>query len=214
MADRPKSILLGKDYEALDILLKLHAPKYITEDNFILDCTYNKGKMWQGLSYKPVRMDINPSFEVDVVADFTAMPFVDASFDVIVFDPPFLPIHAASFNSSRIWELQYGITADDSLRRGDNVCPMFMPFLSEARRVLKADGIIIAKIGDLVHNHKQQFQGVEFVNCAYRVGLCPCDLLIKVRNSNLNSSKWKHVRHLRKTHSYFFVVRKGSCERK
>jgi hypothetical protein len=207
---RYETVSHGKDSEIVAILLSLHA----VSDPLILDCTYNSGKMWRRSEYKPIRMDINSVFELDVVADFTAMPFADTSFDVIVFDPPFLPTHAASAKSSKIWELQYGITANIPLRGGDNVCPMFKPFLLEARRVLKPEGIVIAKIGDLVHNHRQQFQGVEFINCTREVGLCPCDLLIKVRTSNLNSSKWKSVRHLRKTHSYFFVVRKGGCERK
>ena len=123
-----KSILLGYDYEAIEILLPIHA----VDDPKILDCTYNTGKMWKKSKYKPTRMDIDSSLDLDVVGDFTKMPFNNESFDVIVFDPPHLPIAAASKNSSRIWEKSYGITNNRS--KGDNINSIFLPFLSEALR--------------------------------------------------------------------------------
>ena len=101
---RHKSVLLGKDCEAILVLLELHAPAVNPR---ILDCTYNEGKMWKGIiEHQPHRMDINPEFPIDTVGDFTAMPFPNGSFDVIVFDPPHLPTNAASsgwsFSASRI----------------------------------------------------------------------------------------------------------------
>jgi hypothetical protein len=210
---RYKTVLLGKDNEALNILLELHA----APNPRIIDCTYNKGRMWQGTSYSPLRMDINSSFELDLVADFTCMPFADSIFDVIVFDPPHLPTHAASFNSSCIWKKRYGITAGDALRDADHVCGLFKPFLREAKRTLKPEGVVLAKIADLVTNHRYQWQQVEFVNVVREVGMTPCDMLIKCDPvaGNLKSSRWKNVMHLRKSHSYWICVRNSSkCERK
>jgi hypothetical protein len=211
---RNETVLHGKDNEALDILLALHA----VADPVILDCTYNKGKMWQGTSYRPLRMDINPAFGLDVCADFAAMPFADASFDVIVFDPPHLPTHAASPGSSRMWEKRYGITGQDKRRDADHVCGLFNPFLVEAKRVLRSpEGVILAKIADLVHNHRQQWQQVDFINAVREVGMTPCDMLIKCDPlaGNLKSSKWENVMHLRKAHCYWIVVRNSTkCERK
>jgi len=206
-------VLKGKDPEALKILLEVHA----VADPVILDCTYNKGKMWEGLDYKPLRMDIDPSFELDVVADFCSMPFADSSFDVICFDPPHLPTHAASKGSSGIWKKRYGITADDKLREADHVCALFKPFLVEARRTLRPGGVVLAKLSDIVHNHKYQWQQVEFVNAVRDVGMTPCDMLIKCDPlaGNLKSSKWENVMHLRKAHCYWIVCRNSSkCERK
>lgn len=210
---RHETVLLGKDNEALKILFEVHA----VSEPLILDCTYNKGKMWQGLDYKPLRMDKDSSFELDVVADFCNMPFADSLFDVIVFDPPHIPTHAASKNSSGIWKKRYGITADDKLRDADHVCALFKPFLVEAKRTLKPGGVVLAKIADLVTNHKYQWQQVSFVNTVKEVGMTPCDMLIKCDPlaGNLKSSKWENVYHFRKAHCYWIVCRNSlKCERK
>lgn len=203
---RPKSVLHGKDSEAIDTLIAVHCEVL---DPKVLDCTYNKGKMWRGSAYRPISMDITPEFSVDVLADFTSMPFALHALDVIVFDPPHLPV--ASKNSSCIWEEQYGLTADDPklLRSGDNVSLMFLPFLKEAQRVLKVGGIVLAKIADIVHNHRYQWQHVDLINAAMSLGMTPCDLMVKtsVSSGNLSSSKWKNVYHLRRSHSYWIVIR-------
>jgi len=207
-----KSVLLGTDAEAISILLKIHA--YVNP--LILDVTYNTGKIWKGLPCKLVKMDISGDLEnLDIIADFKQIPFKDECFDVIVFDPPHLPTNAASANSSKIWEKQYGLTNEGFGREGDNVCGMFLPFLLEAKRVLKKNGIILAKIADIVHNHKYQWQQVYYIIECINVGLTPCDMLIKCdpKGGNLKSSKWKNVKHLKRSHAYWVVTRKGKCEK-
>lgn len=207
---RTKSVLFGKDCEALATLLPMHCP---TTEPKILDVTYNEGVMWKGLSYRPTTMDIDPSFSTDVVGDFTSIPFPDASFDVIVFDPPHLPTAAASEHSSKIWERRYGITAERN--KSDHVGAYFHPFLLEAKRVLRDDGIVLAKIADLTHNHRYQWQHVLFINTVIEAGMTPCDMLIKVdpNAGNLTSSKWENAYHLRKAHCYWIVVRNSDkCE--
>lgn len=210
--NRPYSLLLGKDNEVLETLILLHCKK---ENPHILDCTYNKGVMWKNTPYVTIKMDIDSSFDVDVVGDFMDMPFDENIFDIVVFDPPHLPTNAASINSSKIWEKRYGITDNSTERNADNVNALFRPFLLEAKRVLKDGGIILAKIADLIHNHKYQWQHVDFINAAVEVGMTPCDLMIKSdpNAGNLKSSKWQNIKHLRKNHCYWIVVRNSAkCE--
>lgn len=90
---------------------------------------------------------------------------------------------------------------------------MFLPFLLDAKRVLCDSGLILCKIADLTHNHKYQWQHVEFINTVISVGMIACDLIIKVRNNKLTSSKWENVKHFRKNHCYWIVVRNSNkCE--
>jgi hypothetical protein len=172
--------------------------------------------MWKNSRYHPTtRMDIDPLLDVDVVGDFTNMPFGDSEYDIIVFDPPHLPVAAASENSSKIWEKSYGITDNGIGREGDNVSSMFLPFLKEAERVLKKNGIVLAKIADIIHNHRYQWQQVDFVNAVRQTNMTPCDMMIKCdpNAGNLTSSKWNKIKHLRKSHCYWIVVRNsGRCE--
>jgi hypothetical protein len=209
---RPLSFLQGNDAAALERLLDLHGGTGLV----ILDVTHNQGTMWRKCRYQPTwRTDVGEGV-VDAWADFTALPFADNSVGCIVFDPPHLPNHAASPGASGMWRERYGITAGDPLRDGDNVSQLFAPFLAEAKRVLRVDGIVLAKVADITHNHRYQWQHVDFV-CAVRLsGMTACDCLIKAdpRQGNLKSSRWRNVHHLRKAHSYWIVVRNSTrCER-
>lgn len=210
---RPDSVLLGRDPEALEILIGLHATSAPT----ILDATYNTGKMWKGCGFQPhTTLDIDPQYGTDVVADFRSMPFEDGSFDVVIFDPPHLPNAYATNDRATGHADVYGVRVQADARSGDNVVPLFVGFLAEANRILRDDGVVLAKISDLVHNHRYQWQMVEFVQAIQVSGLTPCDLLIKrdPAGGNLKSSKWSKVHHLRRVHSYFIVARKGRCERR
>jgi hypothetical protein len=209
---RNRSILNGTDGDALCCLLSLHA----VANPRILDCTYNTGKMWKGLDYRPIRMDIDGTLDLDIVADFAKIPFAADSLDVVVFDPPHLPTAGMSQHSTLGWDKTYGITARGDGREGDNVSGMFLPFLTEAKRVLSEDGIILAKIADLTHNHRYQWQHVDFIVSAQSVGMTPCDLLIKrdPMAGNIESGRWQQIKHLRKCHCYWIVVRNSlRCER-
>ena len=163
-------------------------------------------------------MDINPDLEAqgltNLTADFKAMPFDDESVDILIFDPPHIPTDGVTEGSSKLYYDKYGITEKRGEGRdGNKVSGLFAPFLSEAQRVLKPNGIILAEIADLVHCSVSQWQQVDFINAVFEAGLTPCDMLIKADPSagNMMSGAWKNVFHLRKAHCYWIVVRKGKC---
>ena len=208
------SFTQGPDCVCLDTLIGLHAS---CDDPRILDATYGHGAMWESSAYRPdLTMDIRPLPGVHLVEDFTKMPSVEAeSVDVIVFDPPHLPNAGGSEHASGMWRDRYGITGDDPLREGDNIVALYPPFLKQAYRVLRPDGIILAKIADIVHNHRYQWQAFAFVWAIQAAGLTACDCMIRVdpKGANLRSGTWKRQRHLRKAHVYWMVARKGARDR-
>jgi hypothetical protein len=57
----------------------------------VLDATYGKGMFWAGSTadVQVTSLDRNQARRVDVVGDFTALPFRDGAFDVCIFDPPY-----------------------------------------------------------------------------------------------------------------------------
>jgi SAM-dependent methyltransferase len=212
---RPRSVVIGNDSAVLNVLLSVHA----TRGARILDCTYNRGVMWRNVRHPMTTLDIDPQWGTDIVADFRAIPVPDHSFDVLVFDPPHVPLHAATpgvyqREDLQGWRSRYG-TAVDAGRQGDNVADLFEPFLREAARVLRPDGLVFAKLVDLVHNHRYQWQHIDFILAAQRVGMTPCDAVIKAdpTSGNLQSGRWEKVHHLRRAHCYWLVIRNsGSCE--
>lgn len=206
---RPPSVMLARDPEVLRTMLDFYA----WPGAAVLDVTANKRTMWSGVEWPTVTFaDIDSDMNPDIIGDFRALPVDDASYDVIVFDPPHLPAAAASEQSLPQYVRDYGL---GQAPRGDNISSYFAPFLSEAARVLRPDGLIFAKLKDFVHNHLYQWTLTDFV-AAVRAqdGLTPCDLIVKRDPSGgaLTSSKWKKAHHVRNVHCWWVIVRKGKCE--
>lgn len=206
---RLESVRMGRDPDLLDDMLDFYAPMA----KRIVDVCCNRRKMWKGTRWggKVVGYDINPEVMPDVVSGWHDLPDKDATVDVLCYDPPHLPAAAATQASLKQYVTDYGL---EQTCGGDNVAALHLPFLAEAKRVLRPDGLIFAKIKDYIHNHRYQWN-LEYFNAAARaVGLTPCDLIIKRDpcGGNLKSGRWKTAHHAKNCHCYWVVVRNGRCE--
>lgn len=208
---RIKSVINGRDPDVLKSMLAF----YKRPAGKIVDLTCNSRRMWKGLDTTDVTFcDIDPQFKPDIVCDYSNTPFQDNEIAVIVFDPPHLPSAAGTDTSLKHFVKNYGLNKSV---HGDNIQSIFIPFLREAKRILKQDGLIFVKLVDFVHNHNHQWTLVDFINEVRLVdGLTPCDLIVKCDPAagNLQSSKWKNSHHARNSHCWWIVVRKGRCEPK
>lgn len=207
---RPRSIIQGTDQDCLRQLLELHAaPK-----PHILDVTYGKGALWRGLPLPEERLDVRALTGLTCRGDFRALPTEwTARFDVVVFDPPHFPeIGARSRYADR-----FGATEDAAgLAHAPDITHLFAPFLREAKRVLRPNGIILAKLIDIVHRGAMRWQVWDFVDAARGTpGLTPCDRLIRVDEhaATLTGHNWQRQYHLRRADCFWVVVRKGRCRR-
>jgi hypothetical protein len=204
--ERPRSLLRGRDQECLELLLRLHAPVGPS----ILDVTWGKGAMWRGLKYQVSRNDLDPKVDAHTHHDFRALP-ADWSntFDVLVFDPPGI---TEAGRKSRYFG-RFGVEHPELQHAADN-SHLFAPFLTEAQRVLKHQGIVLAKIGDQVHRGRYRWQTVDYINAVRQTpGLVACDALVKEerRAETLTGHNWQRVRHLRRAQVLWIVTRKGRC---
>lgn len=209
VAVRMESVHIGRDAPLLDEMLAFYAPGA----QRIVDVCCNARRIWKGsqAAQRVVGYDIDPAMQPDVVADWSALPDADGTVDVLVYDPPHLPVAAASVKSDQRFAANFGLGRSV---KGDNIAAMHMPFLLEARRALRPDGLVFAKIKDYIHNHKYQWN-LEMFNAEVRAaGLTPCDLIIKRDPSagNMASGRWERAHHARNVHCYWAVVRKGRCE--
>jgi SAM-dependent methyltransferase len=202
------SVWFGEDSELLDKMLNFY-PRKRPKD--ILDSTVNGGRFWRGLEWKIVGMDIDPNHHPDVVGDNTDMPFGDASFDVVVYDPPHIPNqgkdHSKDFNT------RFGLTLKSPKEEGYSFAFMYPPFVKEAYRVLRPEGILLCKIADYVHGHRYQWAHIDLIQAASKVGFCPCDCIVKVRRGPIIDPRWKKAHHARRQHCYWLIFRKSKkCE--
>lgn len=208
-ATRTRSLVHGSDQDCIRDLITLHA----TPNPIILDATYGYGRMWKGLAWQPAeRMDIRELPDVTQIGDFRQMPADWADrFDVIVYDPP----HMAETGANSRHAEAFGRLPD--LQHAADITHLFLPFLREARRVLKPQGIILAKLIDTVHRGKMKWQVADFILATRQVaGLTACDRMIKddPRASTLTGHNWQIQRHLRRNDVFWVVVRKGQCFRR
>lgn len=200
------SVWTGSDAELLTEMLGFYP---VIDAEPILDATYNTGRMWRGTGVTPVSMDIDPRYEPDIVADNRVMDGVlDDSYAVVVYDPPHVGPQGRDKSSKR-FDVDFGATMACGKEHGWSLSYLYPPFLEQAKRVLMPDGILFAKITDIVNNHRQRWAHCDFMAMAEAAGFVVCDLIIKVREGPMKSTKWKNAHHARKRHCFWIVCRNG-----
>lgn len=203
------SVWTGTDSDLLETMLRFYP---VIDPDPILDATYNTGRIW-GDSQRPVvSMDIDPRYNTDIIADNRDMPIEDESFAVVIYDPPHVGPQGRDKSKKR-FDVDFGATVECGKEQDWNLSYLYPPFLDEAMRVLKPDGLLLAKITDMVNNHRSKWPHCDFMQMADDAGFTVCDLIVKVREGPMKSTKWKRAHHARKRHCFWIVCRKSTrCE--
>ncbi len=202
------SVWAGEDAELLERFLQFY-PRRVPKR--ILDATVNGGRFWRGSRRKVVGLDVDYSHRPTVVADNIMMPFADGSFDVVVYDPPHIPNQGK--DKQKDFNTRFGLGARSPKENGYTFTHTFPPFVKDAYRVLKSEGILLAKITDYIHHHRYQWAHVELIQAARNAGFQPCDCIVKIRKGPIIDPKWKVAHHSRRQHCYWLVFRKSpKCE--
>lgn len=184
-------------------IARLHLPDGVID--YHLDATFGKGGFWPTADMGIVRIRSdrmacgNPA--QNLRADFTALPFQSGSIESMVLDPPF--IHAAGKDSAM--GKQFGsYPTQFALRLA------YRRAILEAARVLQPGGVLVFKCQDIVESGKQVWNHVDVLDRAGLYGLEAIDLFIlhRARPPMVGHNHGRQL-HARKTHSYFWVFKKG-----
>jgi len=182
-----------------------------TKPKLILDATVNAGRFWRGSRRPVVGIDTNPSVRPTVVADNRRMPFRDACFDVVIYDPPHVPNQGR--DRRKDFNERFGLVLKSPAVNGYNFSHLYPPFVAEAYRVLRQRGVLLCKIADYIHGHRFQWAHLELVKAAVAAGFTACDCIVKVRRGPIVDPRWKKAHHARRHHCYWVVFRKSDkCE--
>ena|ERR1700761_2139830 len=202
------SVWTGDDAELLERFLAFY-PR--TTPRRILDATVNGGRFWRGSKRRIIGMDIAGKHKPSIVGDNTAMPFRAGCIDVVVYDPPHIPNQGK--DNLKDFNTRFGLVVRSPKEQGYSFSHTFPPFVKEAYRVLKAEGILFCKITDYIHHHQYQWAHIDFIQAARVVGFRACDCIIKIRKGPIIDPKWKVAHHSRRQHAYWLVFRKSKkCE--
>jgi hypothetical protein len=201
------SVWERNDGELLDAMLSFY-PTIDPEP--ILDATYNTGRIWEGSArgLPVVSMDIDPRYEPMILADNRVMKGVrSARFGAVVYDPPHVGPQGRDKSVKR-FDVDFGATVKCGKEHNWNLSYLYPPFLKQAKRVLKPEGLLLAKITDMVNNHRSKWPHCDFMRMAEEIGFTVCDLIVKIRTGPMLSNK------SRKRHCFWIVCRNGeNCER-
>ncbi len=206
------SVWEGSDGELLEAMLSFY-PCINPEP--ILDATYNTGRFWKGSSRDVWSMDIDPKYEPRIVGDNRIMEGVPSQmFGTVVYDPPHVGPQGRDKSVKR-FDVDFGATMECGKQHDWTLSYLYPPFLEQAKRVLKPDGLLLTKITDMVNSHKSRWAHCDFMRMAEAAGFTVCDLIVKIRRGPMMSNKWKEAHHARKRHCFWIVSRNGdSCERR
>lgn len=221
--DPLSSVWEGNDSELIEAMLSFY-PSINPEP--ILDATYNAGRFWNGSTRNVWSMDIDPLHKPMIVADNRTMVGLNTktgnpeyrvrsnAFGTVVFDPPHVGPQGRDKSVKR-FDVDFGANMACGKEHGWTLSYLYPQFLEQAKRVLKPDGLLFAKITDMVNSHKSRWAHCDFMRMAEDAGFTVCDLIVKVRSGPMRSTKWKIAHHARKRHCFWIICRNSeSCERK
>lgn len=145
-------------------------------DGLLVDICFNKGSMWRGLAYKPLRCDINSKLSsLDIVANWNDLPnFIGpGQATTIVADPLFL----SHVGKNSVWR-RYA--SEDNEFREVNVLDQVADIYAAARKMLDPRrGTLVLKLADQVHSNRRQFQPMRATLLAEQLGWLLCDVRVE-----------------------------------
>lgn len=120
-------------------LLATAAVLYIRQSDEVLDMTFGRGAFWT--DYVPTNLTSH-DIRTDGV-DFRALPEPDDTFDVVVFDPPYVAQGGRDTSTTPDFLDRYGLT--DAPVTPDDMMAMIGDGINEAVRVVRPGGFVIIK---------------------------------------------------------------------
>lgn len=197
-------MIRSTSYDQIEILkaaIALHAPGKRID----LDPTFSKGKFYADTGVERPRncSDIDPQFDFVTKQDVRSLNFKDDSFELIVFDPPFLATTGPSLSSDGTGNK---INKRFSVFRSEQeLMDVYSGAVSELYRVLRPGGVLIFKCQDKVSSGKQHWLHCRVLTLAEAAGFYAKDLFVLLAKSRIVANWQRQQKHARKYHSYFWV---------
>lgn len=187
-------------------LIRAAAELWIGPADLVVDVTYGKGNFWT--EFQPERFVKHDLHTVDGV-DFRELPEADASCDVIVFDPPYIPQGGRETSGMPEFLDRYGLMTVPSTNAA--LRELIAAGIVEAARVLAPSGRLMVKCMDYINGSAYQAMRHFVVATAIEAGLVQVDGF--VHHSGLGPPARRQL-HSRRAHSYLCVFQKPKARRR
>lgn len=201
------SAYVSGNSEVFPNILELH----VAPGSKIADVTYGGGVFWKNVDLS--KYELLPS-DIANGVDCRSLPYDNNSLDVVVLDPPYMEgllrgnsAHKAGGGTHAAFRDYYSNGDEKSCgpKWHAAVSDLYYRAGAEAFRVLKDNGVLIAKCQDEVSANRQWLTHVEIINHYESLGFYTKDLFVIVRQNKAGVSRLLKQVHARKNHSYFLV---------
>lgn len=188
-----------------DLIEAVHQLGYIRDDDLVLDATYGKGNWWK--RYRPANLvtnDLDVSLGADLADDFRHLRCIDDTFDVAVFDPPYIAQGGRTTSTTQEFLTRYGL--HDVPKTTGAVQELINDGMTEMARVVKPRGIVIVKCKDYISGGALWMGTHYTVAHALSIGLVCCDRFEHVGRPGPQPHRPRQL-HARRNLSTLFVFR-------
>lgn len=175
------------------------APLYLTGS--VMDCTYGEGKWWT--RYRPAGLVAHDLYKLDGVS-FTALPEPDATYDAVVFDPPYIASGGFETSTKQDFRDSFGLDT----RSQSELWELVAAGMTEVARVLKPSGYLLVKCCDFVGSGVLELGHVRVIGMADALGLNRHDLIVHHAGSGPGGHNIFTPKRARRHHSYLLVFTK------
>lgn len=167
-------------------------------DGVVLDATYGRGTWWK--QWHPLWLTVYTGTH-----DFRSLPEVDATFDAIVFDPPY--VSPGGRKTTGIPEFFKRFGMDDCPRTPEDLQLLIEDGMDEMYRLLKPGGYLLQKSKDYISSGKY-WNGTYLTqqHAIGKLGMEQVDRFEMIRPKG-PQSQTRQV-HARRNHSTLFVFKK------
>lgn len=179
-------------------LLAEAAKLWIAHDDSVLDVTYGRGMFWT--DYRPAQL-VTHDLALDGV-DFRLLPEADASVDVVVFDPPYIPQGGRKTSTVPDFLDRYGLV--DVPGTVGELNRLIADGIGEAARVLRPGGRLLVKCMDYVSSGKYHAGRHSVVTAALDAGLTQVDEFVHYSGLGPQPAHRRQL-HSRRAHSFLCV---------
>jgi hypothetical protein len=183
---------------------------YIPDGATVIDTTWGHGGFWHRTDtgrFRLIGSDLLDAPGAAVRADFRQLPLRARSADVVVFDPPYVPVTSSMKRAIHATYRNEQAAGLGQLYR--DVVELYRLGMNEAWRVLRPGGSCWVKCQDMVNGKQQHWSVVQMHDLGVRLGYKPQDMFVLVNPQPPGARYAERQYHARRNHSYLWIFTKS-----